>query len=64
MASREREVGGKTAWSPEFFARLRDVDDATSAAVDELVSHVRAARRSKKPPQLATFSAAARRTSR
>ena len=48
----ERELGGGTGWSPGFFDRLRDVDDATAAAADELLAAVRAGRRSKEPRQL------------
>lgn len=39
-------------WSPEFLARLRDVDDETRVAVDELLDAVTHARRSKPPREL------------
>jgi hypothetical protein len=39
-------------WSPEFLARLRQVDNATVAAVDELLHDVRQARRSKAAREL------------
>lgn len=48
----ERELAGGPSWSPEFFARMRDVDDTTATAVDELLASVRAARRSKGPRRL------------
>lgn len=48
----EREVGGGPGWSAGFLERLRDVDDATAAAADEMLSIVRAARRSKEPRRL------------
>jgi len=48
----ERELSGGPGWSLGFFERLRDVDDSTATAVDELLAHVRAARRSKAPRQL------------
>jgi hypothetical protein len=48
----EREVSGGAGWSPEFFERLRDVDEPLAGAVDELLGHVRAARRSKEPRRL------------
>ncbi len=48
----EREVSGGPGWSPEFFERLRDADDSTAAAVDEMLASVRAARRSKEPRRL------------
>jgi hypothetical protein len=48
----EREVSGGTGWNPEFFERLRNVDDATAAAAGEMLALVRAARRSKEPPRL------------
>ena len=48
----EREVGGGPGWSPGFLERLRDVDDATATAADEMLAIVRAARRSKEPRRL------------
>ncbi len=47
-----REVGEGTAWSAGFFDRLTERDDDTSAAVDDRLRHVRAARRSKPAPRL------------
>lgn len=48
----EQEIGRRSGWSPEFLARLRDVDVETREAVDELKTAIVAARRSKKPPRL------------
>jgi hypothetical protein len=48
----EAAVAEHRRWSPEFFARLRNVDDATRAAVDELSTTVLAARRSKRARDL------------
>jgi predicted transcriptional regulator len=48
----EEAVSQRAQWTPEFLARLRDVDRATSEAVDDLLSAVKAARRSKVPPDL------------
>jgi ribbon-helix-helix CopG family protein len=48
----EREVSGGPGWSPGFFDRLRDPDDATAAAADEMLTIIRANRRSKQPPPL------------
>jgi len=48
----EREVSGGPGWSPEFFESLRDVDDATAAAADEMLATIRATRRSKEPRRL------------
>ena len=47
---RELEVG--LDWSPGFFDRLRPVDTATAAAVDDLLTAIRASRRSKAPRPL------------
>jgi metal-responsive CopG/Arc/MetJ family transcriptional regulator len=47
----EREVRS-TEWSDGFFQKLATVDDATSAAVDEVLEAIVEARRSKKPPLL------------
>ena len=43
----ERAVTERAGWAPEFLERLRDVDDDTVEAVDDLLDHVRQARRSK-----------------
>jgi hypothetical protein len=48
----EREMKQVTEWSPGFFERLVEVDEATSKAVDEMLTAVRAARRSKEPQRL------------
>jgi predicted transcriptional regulator len=48
----EREVSGKSGWSEGFFERLSDVDEATGAAAEEMLSAIRASRRSKEPRQL------------
>lgn len=48
----ERELREPSGWSPEFFDRLRDVNAGTAGAVDEMMTGVRAARRSKKPLDL------------
>jgi hypothetical protein len=45
-------VSQRTRWTPEFLARLREVDADTSAAVDDLLSAVKRARRSKDPRDL------------
>lgn len=45
----EQAVDERTSWTPEFLDRLRDVDSETVAAVDELLTTVRQARRSKQP---------------
>lgn len=45
----ERELQERSDWSPGFFDRLRSIDQDTTEAVDELVSAVAAARRSKPP---------------
>jgi hypothetical protein len=39
-------------WTPEFLERLRQADDDTSTAVDELLKAVTRARRSKRPRDL------------
>lgn len=43
----ERAVTEPAGWAPEFFDRLRDVDDDTVEAVDDLLENVKQARRSK-----------------
>ena len=48
----ERAVSERTSWAPEFLERLRNVDRETSAAVDELLTAVKQARRSKEPHAL------------
>jgi hypothetical protein len=48
----QRELSEPAGWSPEFLARLRRVGAETAEAVDELVSAVKNARRSKKPREL------------
>ena len=47
-----REVQAPAGWSPEFVARLRDVDEATAADVDALLEAAIQTRRSKRPPRL------------
>jgi len=48
----EQAVSVRSDWAPEFLQRLRHVDRETSAAVDELLTTVKEARRSKKPLDL------------
>jgi hypothetical protein len=48
----EQAVSVGEGWSPEFLQRLRQVDCETSAAVDELLSTITHARRSKEPHEL------------
>jgi len=48
----ERELGGRSSWSEGFFERLSEVDEATGAAVGEMLTAIRASRRSKEPRQL------------
>lgn len=43
----ERAVTERAEWAPEFLERLRDVDDDTVEAVDDLLAAVKQARRSK-----------------
>jgi predicted transcriptional regulator len=43
----EQAVPERTGWAPEFLERLRDVDDDTVEAVDDLLDAVKQARRSK-----------------
>jgi hypothetical protein len=45
----EQAVSVRAGWSPEFLQRLRTVDRETSTAVDELLTAVTQARRSKEP---------------
>ena len=46
----ERELQERSDWSPGFFDTLRSIEHDTAGAVDELISAVKAGRRSK-PPQ-------------
>jgi hypothetical protein len=48
----EREVQAGTDWSSGFLDRLSDVGPDTSREVDELLSAVRAARKSRRPRAL------------
>lgn len=48
----EQAVSERSRWAPEFLERLRNVDRETSADVDELLSAVKQARRSKEPRAL------------
>lgn len=48
----EQAVSVRADWSPEFLQRLRTVDRETSTAVDELLTAVTKARRSKDPRDL------------
>ena len=48
----EQAVSVPAGWSPEFLQRLRNVDSETSSAVDELLTAVTQARRSKEPREL------------
>jgi metal-responsive CopG/Arc/MetJ family transcriptional regulator len=48
----ERELTQESDWSPGFFEQLSAADSETVAAVDELLSSVRQARKSKPPRQL------------
>ena len=43
----EQAVTERAGWAPEFLERLRDVDDDTVEAVDDLLQAVKRARRSK-----------------
>lgn len=43
----ERELRDRTDWSPGFFDRLAEPGPEVAAAVDEMLAHVRGARRSK-----------------
>jgi hypothetical protein len=52
ISALEQAVSTQDGWSSEFLRKLRDVDRDTSAAVDELAASIRAARQSKKPPEL------------
>ena len=48
----ERAVSDRSSWAPEFLEQLRAVDQETTAAVDELLTDVRRARRSGRPREL------------
>jgi metal-responsive CopG/Arc/MetJ family transcriptional regulator len=48
----ERVVSERPEWAPEFLEKLRTVDQETSRAADELLTHVKHARRSKQAPDL------------
>jgi predicted transcriptional regulator len=48
----EQAVSVRSSWAPEFLERLRNVDQETSAGVDELLAAVKQARRSKEPRDL------------
>ncbi len=48
----EQAVSVRAGWSAEFLQRLRNVDRETSSAVDELLTAVTEARRSKEPRDL------------
>lgn len=48
----EQAVTERSGWAPEFLEQLRNVDRETSAAVDELLTAVTQARRSKAPHAL------------
>ena len=48
----EQAVSARSGWAPEFLEQLRNVDRKTSAAVDELLTAVQQARRSKEPHDL------------
>ena len=48
----EEAVSERPRWTPEFLARLRETDRDTRDAVDDLLSAVKAARRSRVPRDL------------
>ncbi|WP_396623650.1 ribbon-helix-helix protein, CopG family [Luteitalea sp.] len=48
----EQVVSEPTGWSPDFLQRLRDVAPETTAAVDDMLTSVIEARRSKAPRDL------------
>lgn len=43
----EREIAEGATWSPGFFEQLRATDDATKAAVDDMLAAILKGRRSK-----------------
>ena len=48
----ERAVSDRSSWAPEFLEKLRNVDQETTTAVDELLADVKQARQSKPPHDL------------
>ena len=48
----EQAVSVRSAWPPGFLEHLRNVDQETSAGVDQLLAAVKHARRSKAPHDL------------
>ena len=48
----EHAVSERGGWAPDFLERLRTVDRGTSDTVDELLTAVKRARRSKEPRHL------------
>jgi metal-responsive CopG/Arc/MetJ family transcriptional regulator len=48
----EQAVSERSGWAPEFLEKLRDVDQETATAIDELLAHVKQERRSKAPHDL------------
>lgn len=48
----EQAVNERYSWTREFLEKLRDVDEETATAVDELLTDVKQARRSKAPRDL------------
>jgi hypothetical protein len=48
----EQAVTDRARWAPEFLERLREVDDDTVEAVDDLLEAVKQARRSKRARDL------------
>jgi predicted transcriptional regulator len=48
----EREVSGRSDWSPEFFARLESAEPGLARTVEQLLGTIRRNRRSKGPVTL------------
>jgi metal-responsive CopG/Arc/MetJ family transcriptional regulator len=48
----EQAVSDRSGWAPEFLEKLRNVDQETATAVDQLLADVKQARRSKQPHDL------------
>lgn len=48
----EKELSRTTQWSPGFFEELARVERGDREAIDEMLTSIRANRRSKKPGQL------------
>ncbi len=48
----EQAVSERSGWAPEFLEKLRDVDQETATAIDELLAHVKQERHSKTPHDL------------